>query len=48
MHAHADHDTTGYSQADLNALVERILKEARTRGASQAEAGASIEVGPSR
>lgn len=45
MHIRADHDTTGYSQADLDGLVEHILKEARTRGASQAEAGASIESG---
>ncbi|MGH8379164.1 MAG: metalloprotease PmbA [Gammaproteobacteria bacterium] len=45
MHARAQHDTTSYSRADLNALVERVLKEASTQGASQAEVGVSIESG---
>ncbi|MGA9853547.1 MAG: metalloprotease PmbA [Gammaproteobacteria bacterium] len=45
MHARAKHDTTSYSHNDLNALVERVLKEARVQGASQAEAGVSIESG---
>ncbi len=45
MHARAQHDTTSYSRADLDAQVEWVLKEARTQGASQAEAGVSIESG---
>ncbi|MGH8413278.1 MAG: metallopeptidase TldD-related protein, partial [Gammaproteobacteria bacterium] len=45
MRARAQHDTTSYSRADLDALVEQVLKEARTQGASQAEAAVSIESG---
>lgn len=38
-------DTTSYTRADLEALVETVLQEARKLGATQAEAGVSIESG---
>lgn len=38
-------DTTSYSRSDLEALVETVLQEARKQGATQAEAGVSIESG---
>ena len=45
MHAHAKHDTTGYSHDQLDACVAQVLEEARAQGASQAEAGVSIDSG---
>ncbi|MGB9430524.1 MAG: metalloprotease PmbA [Gammaproteobacteria bacterium] len=45
MHARAKHDTTSYSQDDLKTLVERVLNDAHVQGASQAEAGVSVESG---
>ncbi|MGH8371938.1 MAG: metalloprotease PmbA [Gammaproteobacteria bacterium] len=44
MPTHHD-DTTSYTRADLESLVGRVLQEARSQGASQAEAGISIESG---
>ena len=38
-------DTTGPGQADLEVMVEQLLRAARTQGAAQAEAGVSIESG---
>lgn len=38
-------DVTSYTQAELEALVGTVLHEARAQGASQAEAGVSIESG---
>lgn len=38
-------DTTSYTRSDLESLVGRVLQEARSQGASQAEAGISIESG---
>ncbi|MBU6470970.1 MAG: metalloprotease PmbA [Gammaproteobacteria bacterium] len=45
MHARSKHDTTGYSRDQLNACVVQVLEEARAQGASQAEAGVSIDSG---
>jgi PmbA protein len=44
MPTHQD-DTTSYTRPDLESLVGRVLQEARSQGASQAEAGISIESG---
>ncbi|MGH8370446.1 MAG: PmbA/TldA family metallopeptidase, partial [Gammaproteobacteria bacterium] len=38
-------DTTSYTRSDLESLVERVLQEARSQGATQAETGISIESG---
>jgi PmbA protein len=38
-------DTTSYTRSDLESLVGRVLQEAHSQGASQAEAGISIESG---
>lgn len=45
MHARAKHDTTGYSRDQLDACVAQVLGEARAQGASQAEAGVSVDSG---
>ncbi|HEX5340624.1 MAG TPA: metalloprotease PmbA [Gammaproteobacteria bacterium] len=45
MSAQKKDDTTSYTQADLEALIGQVLQEARAQGASQAEAGISIESG---
>src|SRR5574337_1975078 len=45
MHARSKHDTTGYSRGQLDACVAQVLDEARAQGASQAEAGVSVESG---
>ena len=41
----AVHDTPGLTQADLQALAEEAIREAQQLGASQAEAGASVDAG---
>ncbi|HET7396306.1 MAG TPA: metalloprotease PmbA [Gammaproteobacteria bacterium] len=38
-------DTTSYTRSDLESLVGQVLQEARSQGATQAEAGISIESG---
>ena len=45
MRANHSHDTPAVKQADLETLVAEVLRETRTLGASQAEAGVSIESG---
>jgi PmbA protein len=45
MHANNGHDTPAPKQADLQAMVTGVLREAQRLGASQAEAGVSIESG---
>ncbi len=45
MRANHSHDTPTVKQDDLETLVAEILRETRTLGASQAEAGVSIESG---
>ena len=45
MHAKTQHDTPAVTQAGLEQLVRDVLKEARTQGASQAEAGVSADSG---
>ena len=45
MHAKTEHDTPAVTQAHLEQLMRDILKEARTQGASQAEAGVSVDSG---
>lgn len=45
MRADATHDTPGMTQAGLEERVQDVLREARALGASQAEAGASVESG---
>ena len=45
MRANHNHDTPAVKQADLETLVAEVLRETRTLGASQAEAGVSIESG---
>ncbi|MDE2022965.1 MAG: metalloprotease PmbA [Gammaproteobacteria bacterium] len=45
MHARGKHDTTGHSREQLDACVAQVLDEARAQGASQAEAGVSIDSG---
>lgn len=43
--AAAVHDTPGLTQADLQALAEEAIREAQRLGASQVEAGASVDAG---
>lgn len=45
MHAKTEHDTPAVTQAHLEQLMRDILKEARAQGASQAEAGVSVDSG---
>ena len=45
MRAKGTHDTPLVTQAELAAQVEEVLREARELGASQAEAGVSVESG---
>jgi len=45
MRANHNHDTPAVTQTDLETLVAEVLRETRTLGASQAEAGVSIESG---
>ncbi|HLW74935.1 MAG TPA: metalloprotease PmbA [Gammaproteobacteria bacterium] len=45
MRAKGTHDTPEVMQAELEARVEDVLREARDLGASQAEAGVSVESG---
>ena len=45
MRAKGTHDTPEVTQAELTARVEDVLREARELGASQAEAGVSVESG---
>jgi len=45
MHGNGDHDTPGVTQAGLEERVHEVLREARELGATQAEAGASVESG---
>jgi PmbA protein len=43
--AAAVHDTPGLTQADLQGLAETAIREAQQLGASQVEAGASVDAG---
>jgi len=45
MHAKTEHDTPAMDQAGLEQLVRDVLKQARDQGASQAEAGVSVDTG---
>ncbi len=45
MHAKTEHDTPAVTQADLEQLMRDILRQARAQGASQAEAGVSVDSG---
>lgn len=45
MHANPAHDTPAAESAELEGLVADVLQQARKLGASQAEAGASVESG---
>ena len=45
MHAKTEHDTPAVTQAHLEQLMRDVLKEARAQGASQAEAGVSVDSG---
>ncbi len=45
MHAKTQHDTPALSQADLEQRVRDVLRQARDQGASQAEAGVSVDSG---
>ena len=45
MHAKTQHDTPAVTQAGLEQLVREVLKQARAQGASQAEAGVSVDSG---
>ena len=45
MHPKADHDTPALGEAGLRDIVGEVLKQARAQGASQAEAGVSVDAG---
>ncbi|HEV2333044.1 MAG TPA: metalloprotease PmbA [Gammaproteobacteria bacterium] len=45
MHPKSDHDTPALSEAGLRDIVGEVLKQARAQGASQAEAGVSVDAG---
>jgi len=45
MHAKTEHDTPAVTQAGLEQLMRDILSQARAQGASQAEAGVSVDSG---
>src|SRR5512146_396183 len=45
MHAKTEHDTPAVTQAGLEQLMQDVLREARAQGASQAEAGVSVDSG---
>jgi len=45
MRMNSSHDTPALKQADLETLVAEVLRETRTLGANQAEAGVSIDSG---
>ena len=45
MHAKTEHDTPALTQSGLEQLVRDVLQGARTQGASQAEAGVSVDSG---
>jgi len=45
MHPKADHDTPALGEAGLRDIVGEVLKQARAQGASQVEAGVSVDAG---
>ena len=45
MHAKTEHDTPAVTQAGLEQLMRDMLSQARAQGASQAEAGVSVDSG---
>lgn len=45
MHSKADHDTPTLNETGLRDIVGEVLKQARAQGASQAEAGVSVDAG---